>query len=283
MSDRALIKNVLEIKNFELAKILLEKMSICDLLNSKRDYYEDNLSSIGFFQSKENFNFLADFLFKKGYEKYLRKELRKSKYFCSIFRLSNKRNLVRITNNISKKYWFENGFSALEYAVSNNDMFAVKIIVYRLKKEAINLENIVINRDFFRALKTNFSQQKRNWKILKFLNEEIQGVGETLVKAILDDCFYPEVEKSVLQAVRVFKVENISLSYSGIRNSFKNKKFFFFLYKKMKQEDKNKIFEVNSHQPILNVLSDSGRVDIDVAKFLLKQNLKAINQIKQSN
>ena len=78
MSDRNLIKNVLEIENFELAKVLLESLDRKQLLMGKQDYLcKDNLDAIGFFASRKNFNFLTNYFFKKSELKFLRKSLSK--------------------------------------------------------------------------------------------------------------------------------------------------------------------------------------------------------------
>lgn len=279
MCEIELIKNVLEVKNFELAKLILRKQNIKDLIYGEKKYRsKSNLEFIGLFEDRENFNFLINLLIKKGFEKAIKKEL--ADRIENIIGFSNDKTFVKLFHLIPSISWFSRNFYALNCAVTNNNLLATKLLIALAKEHNINIKEIITGTSFCYSLSNNFGKQKRGWQILKLMDEEVGGIGEALVKAMLESSYYYENDKDVFRAIRVFKVRCISFSRSAITNSLYSKKLFFSIYRRIKPEERSQVFELRERNSLLNVFTDSVKINPDVAKFLMKQNLKALQQTR---
>ncbi len=283
MSDRNLIKNVLEIENFELAKVLFESLDRKQLLMGKQDYlFKDNLDAIGFFASRKNFNFLTNYFVRKGELKFLRKSLGKIKNLHHVVNLSSKQNFLKLINFIPKDLWLSDTCEPFKEAISSDNLFVVKYIMQIAKDKNLDLKELLLSNNFSYALRGNFNNKKSSKQLLKFLDQETGVVGEALVRS-LSDCLYYKNDSSVICGIfRTFKIKEISFSYYTVRNCLHDKRLFFLLYRKTKPEEKHQFFAANEHSLLFELLSRSPMIHPDVTRFLLKNNVRMINENKKS-
>ena len=283
MSNRNLIKNVLEIENFELAKVLLENLDRKQLLEGKQDYlFKDNLDAIGFFASRKNFNFLTNYFFKKSELKFLRKNFSKIKNLHHVVNLSSKQNLLKLINIIPKNLWVSGSYEPLREAISSNNLFAVKYIVQIAKDKNLDLKELLLSDNFSYALRENFNKEKSNKQLLKFLDQETGVVGEALVRSF-SECLYHMKDSDVMFKIfKIFRIKEISFSYHAVRNCLHDKRLFFLLYRKTKSEERDQFFAANHRSMLFELLSRSPMIHPDVSKFLLKHNIRIINENKKS-
>jgi hypothetical protein len=283
MSDRNLIKNVLEIENFELAKVLLESLDRKQLLMGKQDYlFKDNLDAIGFFSSRKNFNFLTNYFIRKSELKFLRKSFGKIKNLHHVVNLSSKQNFLKLLKIIPKNLWVSGSYEPFKEAISSDNLFAVKYIVQIAKDKNLDLKELLISDNFSYALRENFNNKKNNKQLLKFLDQETGVVGEALVRSFAD-CLYHMKDRSVMFKIfKIFRIKEISFSYYTVRNCLHDKRLFFLLYRKTKPEERGQFFAANERSLLLELLSRSPMIHPDVTRFLLKNNIRIINENKKS-
>ncbi len=283
MSKRNLIKSVLEIENFELAKVLLENLDRKELLMGKQDYlFKDNLDAIGFFASRKNFNFLTNYFFRKSELKFLRKSLSKVKNLHHVVNLSSKQNFLKLINLIPKNLWLSDTCEPFKDAISSNNLFAVKYIVQIAKDKNLDLKEALLSNNFSYALRENFNKEKRNKQLLKFLDQETGVVGEALIRSFSDCLYYMDDSSVMFKIFRIFRIKEISFSYHTVRNCLHDKRLFFLLYRKTKPEEKSQFFAVRERSLLLELLSGSPMIHPDVSEFLLKHNVRIINENKKS-
>lgn len=283
MSDRNLIKNVLEIENFELAKVLLENLDRKQLLTGKQDYlFKDNLDAIGFFASRQNFNFLTNYFVRKGELKLLRKSLSKIKNLHHVVNLSSKQNFLKLINFIPKDLWLSDTCEPFKEAISSDNLFVVKYIVQIAKDKNLDLKELLLSNNFSYALRANFNNKKSSKQLLKFLDQETGVVGEALVRSFSNHLYRMKNSGVMFKIFKIFRIKEISFSYYTVRNCLHDKRLFFLLYRKTKPEEKSQFFAANEHSLLLDLLSMSPMIHPDVSSFLLKHNIRIINENKKS-
>ena len=283
MSNRNLIKNVLEIENFELARVLLDNLDRKQLLEGKQDYlFNDNLDAIGFFTSRKNFNFLINYFFKKSELKFLRKSFGKIKNLSHVVNLSSKQNFLKLINFIPKNIWLSDTCEPFKEAISSDNLLVVKYIVQIAKDKNLDLKEFLLSNNFSYALKQNFNKEKGNKQLLKFLHQETGVVGEALIKFFSNHLCFMKDSSVMFKIFKIFRIKEISFSYYTVRNCLHDKRLFFLLYRKTKPEEKSQFFAANEQSLVLDLLNRSPMIHPDVSKFLLKHNIRIINENKKS-
>ncbi len=167
-------------------------------------------------------------------------------------------------------------------AISSNNLFAVKYIVQIAKDKNLDLKELLLSNNFSYALKENFNKDKGNKQLLKFLDQETGVVGEALVRSFSDHLYHMKDSGVMFKIFKIFRIKEISFSYYTIRNCLHDKRLFFLLYRKTKPEEKSQFFAVNEHSLLLDLLNRSPLIHPDVTRFLLKNNVRIINENKKS-
>ena len=167
-------------------------------------------------------------------------------------------------------------------AISSDNLFVVKYIVQIAKDKNLDLKELLLSDNFSYALRENFNNKKNSKQLLKFLDQETGVVGEALVRALAERLHYMGDSSAMFRIFKIFKIKEISFSYYTVRNCLYDKRLFFLLYRKTKTEEKSLFFAANERSLLLELLSRSPMIHPDVTSFLLKHNIRIINENKKS-
>jgi hypothetical protein len=289
-----LIRALLKAENFKLAKFLLDNLDLSQLLLSREDYYykssyHNPFNEIGLFGSKESFNFLIDYFYQNQHQKIIKKILKNSLFLDSIANLANQKNFTRLAKLVPNNWWMLNGFESLKNAITRNNLFVFNHLLKIAKAKNFYLSGLVKSHYFADALKINFCHQPQDLRILKLLNLETSNIGEVLISVFLNENGnsryinrnYSENLKATIQKiVRIFKVKEINYLNHSLKEAVGDKQLFFYLFHKTKRSQRDNFFEVSEYNNLSRLLASlanqQSKIDKDVARFLLKSNLKML-------
>lgn len=267
-----LLQEAFKVKNLKLAKIIMDKSNLEYESFSNDHYYSFNV--VSFLANKESFNFAISYLTKTKRLDILKRIFNDSSYVSEISKWSNARSFTIIRKYIKRNWFFLNRKYCLELALNNNNFFVVKELVKLAKEQNIDIGALLPPETITKL----FNQKESNLRIIRFLSNEISLLGDNVLKKHmwnLSSSNKSDWLRSLKRILKFFKIKSIDLFYYDIDSSKECKECFFFLYKKA--QNRSVFFQTLYSSPMFRMLDRTDKIDKEVAKFLLKQNLKSIS------
>jgi len=284
MSNHEVIKSAIEAKNLKLAKVLLDNLNLDELLKSQYSWQRGPLKDIGFFSSREAFNFFINYLYKQKKHDLIKKFFARSEYLDEVCGVTNKQNFLKL-RKITHKNWWIKDFGGLKNAIEHNNFFMVKTMIEMLESSGLSL-HISINEKFKHCLRTNFQDKDRDSRILRLIYKKASNTPQILISDIFDSNKYQrsQIKERLKEVVRFFHPKTINNIKYYAKQSLANRELFFYLYKISDKSQKKDFFSQNCSNGLFR-LFDNGYQEIDsqVLHFLLKKNLAAVRVRNNQN
>lgn len=283
-----LLNQVFKNKNLVLAKVLLDKSDLTRELFCHSSYYNSYRDDVSFLQNKESFNFVISYLANKKKLDVLKAIFSNSHYVNEVAQYATAKSFKILRKFIKKNWFFSNGSDVIFHAVSNNNsVFVAKELIRLAKEQSINPLSYVRVSE----IAQDFLNEDVDLRMMSILKKECDSLGEDILNSHLSSYYiYRDNEYNTrwLQALkrimRFFQIKSISLRYVNPKSFARCDEIFFYILSKL--EDRSQLLRTSYYGDeslILESLGGNSISNTKVAKFLLKENLKYVNERIKKN
>jgi hypothetical protein len=284
-----LINDAFYVKNLKFAEILLNRIPFNFIFPEESQSIGNYNVSIKWFTNRETFNFLFQRARKVRKVNQIRSAFRGNGNLAKICEYGNFSQFKFIAAKTPRNYWFLKNSWCLNNAITSNNYLIVKELIQIARSCKFNASCLIREQINIKEIYNWFFKPDSDLRSLKLIKKEFPEIDlempitREFSQSIISEYQYQLKEQNLVgkfkKIVRFFQINKFHLYDTErlLQKLMFDRSLFFFVYRRIERYDLNYTGE-RCFLSITQLRDSDIKVDPEVAKFILRQNLKILSK-----